>query len=1035
MGIQGALIELTLSLKLLKSFSTEVDWCLMSAVQLRQLKSNLTQALFHLREKPQPGQLSTPGISDCPITPSSQRKRLKLMAPECYVNEVPIEEAIDIWDQPDLSDSTLSEPLAEPEVSEPGDEHALSERPLFASGDEPALLETAVPKPDDEPALSEPQAHQPQLAGTLVLVSIPISLGRSEPEPNPYLQVSTELKDLLLWLNAQPLCHRPQDPPLPLDFQVLKGRTREHYGLYPSKRALIELTLSLKLLKSFSTEVDWCLMSAVQLRQLKSNLTQALFHLREKPQPGQLSTPGISDCPITPSSQRKRLKLMAPECYVNEVPIEEAIDIWDQPDLSDSTLSEPLAEPEVSEPGDEHALSERPLFASGDEPALLETAVPKPDDEPALSEPQAHQPQLAGTLVLVSIPISLGRSEPEPNPYLQVSTELKDLLLWLNAQPLCHRPQDPPLPLDFQVLKGRTREHYGLYPSKNWRYHLTFLLLKLPYFRHNHSLFFASIFHQSSAHWRLRLLVVRKVVEGKPLSSSDAKNSSKEKDFLLQVQIPVAENLINLGLSSIDLECLKEQEQQANQESQLPLPQSLEENCQDLPEIGSGIVEVEMLKTFGTIQFYAYNRCLLPAMKSEGCIGVMGLVKTGETSLKGRMIVRHWQSPSSNPGEDLSNLTDLISQVFGMPRLATFKRAEMVPEGEGKTYTESWTRGQRHSMASKKKKPQLEAAFEAIIDYGKHATHVDIHELSFGSKHVMELEVVEDLPWTEIKNMALVMRKSLTGRLGLKPLLSQDCLDKFLAQARACPKIEDKRLTHPQFCRSMLEVFKWLVNVESKEMVQRFSVFGQEFRKVRSLWNVVKNVDFAQIPKFKEPNAQSKYFQVKQCEYCGRTITSFTAGDKLSLAGHTRKCKTDKVTCACGIAFSSRRDRHNHMILKHSDGNYLKCDQCVFVTQDQMLLDTHVERYHGFPGREEVCHLCQKSFRCRNHLYQHHLTHESHFCTPCGREFLGRSNFQRHMKTEHGSGFPCTLCGILILTQAHMAKHMKLKHPEQEGLS
>eukprot|EP00095_Tigriopus_kingsejongensis_P006780 maker-scaffold999_size72078-snap-gene-0.11 protein:Tk06780 transcript:maker-scaffold999_size72078-snap-gene-0.11-mRNA-1 annotation:"zinc finger protein 564-like isoform x1" len=475
-------------------------------------------------------------------------------------------------------------------------------------------------------------------------------------------------------------------------------------------------------------------------------------------------------------------------------------------------------------------------------------------------------------------------------------------------------------------------------------------------------------------------------------------------------KIPLVENQINLGLSSSDLECLRQQEEQANQEeSKLALPLPLEENHNDLPEIGHGIVEVEMLKTFGTLHFYACKRCLLPAMKSEGCIGLMGLVKTGEDSLKGRMIVRHWQSPSSNPDQELSNLTNLISQVFGLPRLAIFKWSEMVPEGEGKTFTECWTKHKRESMASKNNQQKVEAALETMSDYGKHLTHVDVHELSFGSKHVMELDVVEDLPWGEIKNMALVMRKSLTGRLGLKPLLSQDCMDKFLAQARSCPKIENNRLTHPQFCRSMLEVFKCLANVRSKNMVTRFPSFGREFREIRSLWNIFKNVDLSRIRDSQD--VQSKSFLVKQCEYCGKTITCFTAGDNMALAGHTRKCKLRRTACACGIAFSSAKDRQKHMLLKHSNGTCMKCDQCRYLTQDQKAMDNHVEHYHGFPGREEVCSLCMKSFRCRNHLNHHQFTHESHFCTPCGQEFLGRLPFRRHMKSEHGAGFPCKVCG------------------------
>ena len=48
---------------------------------------------------------------------------------------------------------------------------------------------------------------------------------------------------------------------------------------------------------------------------------------------------------------------------------------------------------------------------------------------------------------------------------LVVSPELRELLLWLNDLPPCYNQGDPPLPPDFDVLRGKTFDYYGFHSA------------------------------------------------------------------------------------------------------------------------------------------------------------------------------------------------------------------------------------------------------------------------------------------------------------------------------------------------------------------------------------------------------------------------------------------------------------------------------------------------------------------------------------------------------------------------------------------
>ena len=161
--------------------------------------------------------------------------------------------------------------------------------------------------------------------------------------------------------------------------------------------------------------------------------------------------------------------------------------------------------------------------------------------------------------------------------------------------------------------------------------------------------------------------------------------------------------------------------------------------------------------------------------------------------------------------------------------------------------------------------------------------------------------------------------------------------------------------------------------------------------------------------------------------HCGKVFSiNKTAFELNVVLLHISKCKIERSNCNCQISFRTAREKRRHMLLKHSEHMYFECPSCNYVNKSQATLDNHIEYFHGIPGKEEVCDLCAKTFKCKNHLQVHRFNHENYWCDVCQCEFLGRVLFRNHMKRAHGAGFECDLCGKMCYTQGELKRHKKL---------
>lgn len=90
-----------------------------------------------------------------------------------------------------------------------------------------------------------------------------------------------------------------------------------------------------------------------------------------------------------------------------------------------------------------------------------------------------------------------------------------------------------------------------------------------------------------------------------------------------------------------------------------------------------------------------------------------------------------------------------------------------------------------------------------------------------------------------------------------------------------------------------------------------------------------------------------------------------------------RICRLERSNCDCkDMKFTTAHEKRRHMLLFHSNKKYFPCSECNFVSKQQRVVDHHYRHYHGLPGQEEVCDLCFKTFKSKNHLRIHGFNHE-----------------------------------------------------------
>lgn len=90
---------------------------------------------------------------------------------------------------------------------------------------------------------------------------------------------------------------------------------------------------------------------------------------------------------------------------------------------------------------------------------------------------------------------------------------------------------------------------------------------------------------------------------------------------------------------------------------------------------------------------------------------------------------------------------------------------------------------------------------------------------------------------------------------------------------------------------------------------------------------------------------------------------------------------------------------------------------------------TKKENYNGNNEKSHVCEICLKSFKRREHLYQHvklHTGFRPFVCEYCNKAFMRKEHLLRHMTLHSGQkNFTCNICDKSFSRNDNLLKHKK----------
>jgi len=136
---------------------------------------------------------------------------------------------------------------------------------------------------------------------------------------------------------------------------------------------------------------------------------------------------------------------------------------------------------------------------------------------------------------------------------------------------------------------------------------------------------------------------------------------------------------------------------------------------------------------------------------------------------------------------------------------------------------------------------------------------------------------------------------------------------------------------------------------------------------------------------------------VFSCDICSKHYKTGQA-----LKRHKTIHTSDKNCPTCGKTFYSKKVMNVHMRKVHLKDFRYSCSECDYKTDDRTVFDIHLRTHTG--EKPNKCQYCEKSFNDPSSLIYHtklaHTKQGVKACESCGKEFLGKSQLNRHLITH-----------------------------------
>lgn len=140
------------------------------------------------------------------------------------------------------------------------------------------------------------------------------------------------------------------------------------------------------------------------------------------------------------------------------------------------------------------------------------------------------------------------------------------------------------------------------------------------------------------------------------------------------------------------------------------------------------------------------------------------------------------------------------------------------------------------------------------------------------------------------------------------------------------------------------------------------------------------------------------------------------------------KGKAITYTCSiCEKTFASRNNQKYHLYCDRKQRKPFECDQCrkQFITQSH--LNYHVKTHRG---DKHTCNICNRIFAGENGLRKHSRKHSnemSYACSVCDQKFMYKEQLNSHENQHKNKYFKCGECGKSFLVKSNFTKHL-LRH-------
>ena len=430
-------------------------------------------------------------------------------------------------------------------------------------------------------------------------------------------------------------------------------------------------------------------------------------------------------------------------------------------------------------------------------------------------------------------------------------------------------------------------------------------------------------------------------------------------------------------------------------------------------------------KAFASQNFLRHHARILPSLVMEHTFAIVAIAHTDSTAKQqdAAILCRLARSPGADPNNDFDNLYRVMTESLGLSYHDIFRNAYSIPLRDNNTLEDHYFRplnaesyAKLEQLDQEQLKEKLEEANSEIYELAARKEHVQQIDFEINSTMILRFGN-PDFDFSKVNNISVLMGQDC-GHVTMRTLMSEESYKGSFTKKRISG-ITDSNETLPFILVDLLCTFHGFTTRNLFSTINRYREKHLLLRKCYSKQKTITEI-------------MEKKPESTVCEHCGKVFENNSKTNTVGIARHIKRCMLERANCDCpDIKFKSPCEKRRHMLLYHSNYKYYTCPECPYISKQQSVVDYHFQHYHGLPGQEEACDLCNKGFKSKNNLRIHRFNHESYLCLECNSaEIIGRIPYRNHMKKYHSFGFHCDLCGKCMATKVQLDNHKKLSHEE-----